>query len=489
MTTLAMLRPPRTSPGLESEAKRLVLPAGVVATGAPAVLAVAKAGLGVVLDPWQQGLARIIFAKKANGELAAETVGISIPRQAGKTFAVAVLIFCFCLVRPGVTVAWTAHHNKVMLETFRHLRRFAQDKRARARVAHVRQSAEDRSIEFVNGSRIVMAARESGALRGVDDVAVLVLDEAQILSEDAMSDILPTQNVAENALTIMMGTPPRPKDPGEVFALQRQLSLEAEAQGVGMDGAAWVEFGADDDADSDDHEQWQKGNPSFPHRTPLRAINKLRKNLTEDNFRREALGIWDDKANPAVIAPGVWAACADPESAPVAKFVLGLDVSPDRSHASVAFAGVRGDDLVHVELDELRAGVGWVVPWIVDRCARNSVSAVVVDEKGPAASLVDDLRAAKVRVVTTRTDDMADACADFYDAAEAGELRHIGQPQLTGSMNSARKRSIGDRWAWNRKNEDSDITPIVAATLAHWGVLSRRVKDSQARSGRRVVTL
>lgn len=75
----------------------------------------------------------------------------------------------------------------------------------------------------------------------------------------------------------------------------------------------------------------------------------------------------------------------------------------------------------------------------------------------------------------TNTEDVTTACALIFDSAMEAQVRHVGQPQLTASLNSARKRSIGDRWAWNRKSADSDITPIVAATLALWGLNSTKV--------------
>lgn len=494
MIRLAKQRPSRTRRGLLPEARRVVLPGGIKSTGAPAVVAVAAA-CGLALDEWQRDIANVVWAKLKDGSLASETVAMSIPRQAGKTYLVAAMMLAYCLATEKVTVAWTAHHNKVMLETFTQLRSVVARSEVEKRVAKVNASAENRSILFTNGSRIVMAARESGALRGVANVSVLVLDEAQILSEAALSDMLPTQNVAKNALTIMLGTPPRPKDPGEVFTQQREQALEAEKQGVALEGAAWIEFSADDDAETDDLEQWRKANPSYPKRTPLKAIRKLRRMLSEDHFRREALGIWDDKSTPAVIAPGVWRMRLDAESKAVEKLVLAIDVAPERTHSSVALAGLRDDGLTHVELDENRAGTGWVVDWVAERCEKNPIAAVVVDAKSPAAALVSDLqrRIGKRRVVTTNTDDMANACADFYDSVVNGDLVHIGQPQLTTSLNLARKRSIGDRWAWNRKSADSDITAIVAATLACWGVSSRKVRSRTANgkrsTGRRVMVL
>lgn len=433
--------------------------------------------MGLGLDPWQADLAGITWAETRDGALAAEVVAMSIPRQAGKTYLVAAMVMAYAVKTAGVTIVWTAHHGTVMLETFASLRALIGDGTpAKPYVKKVYSGAENRSILLTNGSRIVMKAREYGALRGVAKVNVLVLDEAQILTESALSDMLPTQNVAERPLTIMMGTPPKPRDPGEVFTQQRAQALDAERHGEALEFAAWIEFSADEDADTDDKQQWRKANPSYPHRTPLRALNKLRRTLSEDHFRREALGIWDDKSTPAVIDPKSWALVQDQESVPVDRFVLAVDVSPDRSVASVALAGLRADGLVHVELDEQRDGVGWVPAWLEDRWAKNPIAAVVVDAKGPASSFVAELKRRKLRVVVTNTDDMANACADFFDAAMEGELRHTGQPQLTRSLNSARKRSIGDRWAWNRKSADSDITPIVSVTLAHWGVGSRRVR-------------
>lgn len=480
--------PSPTHHGLLPDAKRLVLPQRIASTGGPAIIAVAaKVGLG--LDPWQQDVCHITWAKTADGQLAAEIVAMSIPRQAGKTYLVAAMVFSYCLATPGVTVAWTAHHNKVMLETFSSMKAIAQQEKVAPRIKATPSGAEYRAIEFVNGSRIVMAARESGALRGVAKVALLVLDEAQILTDSAMSDVLPTQNQAERPLTLMMGTPPKPRDPGEVFTQQRDEAIAAQKRGEPLELATWIEFGADDDAETDDKAQWRKANPSYPKRTPLRAIRKLRRALTEDHFRREALGIWDDRSTPAVIPEAVWSALKDEASKPVRRLVLGVDVSPDREVASVSLAGVRADGLVHVELYESRAGVGWLVDWLAAKCLVNPVAAVVIDAKSPAATLVTALKRNKVRVVTTSTDDMANACAEFYDACMEQSIRHTGQVQLTRSLNSARKRSIGDRWAWNRKTADADITPIVSATLAVWGVQSRRVRDKDASGERRGVVL
>ena len=181
----------------------------------------------------------------------------------------------------------------------------------------------------------------------------------------------------------MMGTPPKPSDDSEVWSNQRSEAVSVEKAGRLLELAMWIEFSADSDAETDDKAQWRQANPSYPKRTPLRAIRKLRRLLTEDHFRREALGIWDDLSTPAVIQPGIWGTLGDAESKPVRKLVLGVDVSPDREVASVALAGWRADGLVHVELYESRAGVSWLVDWLAARCEVNPIATVVIDAKSP----------------------------------------------------------------------------------------------------------
>jgi len=76
--------------------------------------------------------------------------------------------------------------------------------------------AGNECIPFRNGSRIVFAARERGSVRGFTKVRRLVLDEGQILTELALSDLVPTMNQAPNPQLILMCTPPKPPHPGQM---------------------------------------------------------------------------------------------------------------------------------------------------------------------------------------------------------------------------------------------------------------------------------
>lgn len=436
--------------------------------------------MAIHFDGWQRGASQLALSKRKDGKYAATIGGVtwSIPRQVGKTFSVGSLVMAMCAEFAGLRVIWTAHRTRTSTNTFRSMQSLAKRKKVAPHIAPngIRTANGEQEIRFANGSLILFGAREQGFGRGFDEIDLLVFDEAQILTEKALEDMVASTNQARHeagALIFFIGTPPRPIDPGEAFSMKRTKALSGKS-----DDLVYVEFSADEDADPDDQDQWAQANPSFPHRTPLESMLRLRENLPSDEaWKREALGIWDAKATSSVIDAVSWGNVADEASMAIDDLALAIDVAPDRSTASVALAGRRADGLWHIELDEQRNGTGWIVPFVVQRCERNRIRAVVVDEKSPAASLVDEFRQAGVKVTTTGAMDMASACAGLYDLVMREELRHTDQPQVNASLASASKRPLLDgAWAWNRKGDASDITSIVAVTLALWGCRNSNVK-------------
>ena len=184
-------------------------------------------------------------------------------------------------------------------------------------MADIRKANGEQEILFTNGSVIMFGAREQGFGRGLDEVDIEVFDEAQILGLKALEDMVAATNQSRHphgALLFFMGTPPRPTDPGEVFKTRRAEALAVQPADVEFGEVAaggdqlYIECSADRDADPDDHQQWRKANPSFPHRTPLRSMLRLRKNLPSlDSWMREALGVWDaDMVTPGPIGVDRW---------------------------------------------------------------------------------------------------------------------------------------------------------------------------------------
>lgn len=447
---------------LSDVARHLVAPSGIASTGWPVVRDTCER-LGWGFDGWQDGLGRLILSKRADGLYACERVVISIPRQVGKTYLMGAIVFALCLIFPGLTVIWTAHRVKTARETFNSMAGMATQERVKPHVAAVVRGRGDEAINFANGSRILFGARESGFGRGFADVDILVFDEAQILTDAALDDMLASQNVAENPLTLFTGTPPRPRDPGEVFTMYRQEAIDGEA-----DDSLFVEFSADRGCDPGSREQWRKANPSFPHRTPERALLRLKKNLTPDSWMREGLGVWDEVSkHQAVVKPTEWASLADvgPGDS-VRPDALGVDMSHGRD-ISISACWIEGDS-AHVEEVWSGSDSSAAIDWIVANARRIPV---VIDDASPAMSLVPTLEARRVKVRRTRAADMARACGMFLDRVAASLLTHADQNSVNSALAGARKRPIRDAggWGWDRRDSTVSIYPIVAATLALLG--------------------
>jgi hypothetical protein len=472
--------PPPTSPSL-GDARHVVAPSGIVASGLPAVRETcAQIGLG--FDPWQLGAARLILAKSADGLYAADVVVLSIPRQVGKTFLVGALVFADCIINAGTTTVWTAHQFKVSRETFNELRGLAESPALAPHVDPdaITTAAGNECIPFRNGSRIVFAARERGAVRGFAKVRRIILDEGQILTEAAMADMAPTQNQAENPQLIIMGTPPKPRDPSEVFTGLREEALSGRSEGL-----VYIEFSAEPGSDLDDRRAWREANPSYPSRTPARAILRLRKLLSsDDDFAREALGMWDAAQGFQVIDPGVWGGLADNVSQVEDPVAFAVDVAPMGRAASIGLAGRRADGRFHVEVVKNARGTEWLVPALETLRERWAPCAIVLDRVGPAAAVTLTLKEKGFDLLLTNSTEMAQACGGFLAAVTAGDLRHGDQPLLNAALGAARKRSIGDGgWGWNRRDEGQDITPLVSTTLALWGFQQAAAKPRRKSNG------
>jgi phage terminase large subunit-like protein len=456
----ATLQAPPTRSGLLPEARHLILPDRIVSSGFPAVEQVCLE-IGIEFDPWERDLNKCLLAKDRLGLYAADTAVLSIARQVGKTFDVGAVAFALCIAIPRLTVVWTAHRFKVSRESFNEMRGWAKRRELVPHIDYdaITTAAGNECIPFRNGSRILFAARERGAVRGFTKVGMLVLDEAQILSEAAMSDLIPTTNQAENPLIILMGTPPKPTDPSEVFTRLRTEALEGESRDV-----LYVELSADDDANPDDREQWAKANLSYPKRTPARAILRLRKLLAPEDFMREALGVW---AGAAASPLPLWPACATDATVPQERPLFFLDASPSLTSASVGVAVVH-KDRPHLELADYRGGSAWLVTRAAELRDRYPGTRFAIQASGAVSKMLPALLEVGIEPEQFTDQDMGRASVHLQQLVADEAVTHDGDSLFTQALTVAVPRDIGDNlWTWSRRRS-GDISPLVAVTGAAW---------------------
>ena len=482
-----------STPRLSDLARHVVAPKGAVTSGWPSVVKKCFQ-LGISFRPWQVLVGKLILAKRADGKYAATIggTGMSIPRQVGKTFLVGAIVFALCLLRPNLTVIWTAHRLRTSEETFGKMQAFAKRKKIAPFILKIVLGSGDEAIIFRNGSRILFGARERGFGRGFDEVDVLIFDEGQILTGAALDDMIPAMNQSrqpEGGLMLFMGTPPKPTDPSEVFTRMRQESLSGEDDDTG-----WVELGAAEDhvftplpapLTAADWKQIAKANPSFPKDTPREAILRMRKKLGSASFLREGAGVWDEfDAHVQVIPLRVWTALAIPDAEvpldPPAYYALAM--SPDRiASIAVAVRGVLADyvDLAEMSrMDDSRK----LIDWFVQRCGRRVP--VMIDSRDPAASMVNELRSRGVKVNVSTATDAGKACGGLLDAVKEARVQHCDQPAIRIALVSAKKLPVGKAglWEWDIKDLSPEMAALRAITLARFGLSFKKRPSGTGRS-------
>lgn len=463
--------PPRSktapsTPRLSEFARHFSFPPGIAKTVWTRVEAKGLE-LGLGFDWWQSQLGTVCLGYGADGKYVATVggVGLSIPRQVGKTYFVLAMLVIMCILFPGLQVVWTAHHLRTSTKTFTTLRGICRRRKVAPHVKAMRAANGEQQVEFANGSMIMFGARSMGFGRGFDEIDIEVFDEAQILDTKALEDMIAATNQARHehgALLFFMGTPPRPSDPSEAFTQRR-----ADALAGHNEDAVWLEIGADPASSPDDRSQWPIMNPSFPSRTPLESILRLRKNLkNEDSWNREGRGIWDEGSKSGALPYGPWLELMDPDEPPGIAPVFGVDITEDRT-AWIAAAWKREDGQSQVML----ANDGESLPAfrLVEECKRlaSEHHASVVAVK----SLAEELDREGVNSEPMTQADFTAACGAFADALTSGQVHHGNQPALNAAVKAARWRSAGTSGERAFQLKDApEIGPLAAATRALHGL-------------------
>ncbi len=248
---------------------------------------------------------------------------------------------------------------------------------------------------------------------------------------------------------------------------------------------------------------WRAANPTISTgRIRLSTIAGFRQALPPAEFMRECLGWWDtpDDGAAETFGPGRWAACATEPDFAVEPHALGLALSRDGTFASIA-AAVMVDADDHEQdreadgLDEAdetaepadaKTRAAAQVPifvaavdrredtdWLMERLKQlqddHDGIPIVIDEKGPAADLLDDFDRHDIAVETIDLGEYADACGRFYRRVRAGKQLHPSSAELDDAVAGAEWRWVGDRRVWGRKQSARDVSMLEAATLASYG--------------------
>ena len=437
---------------------------------------------GLTLDPWQAFVLDGGLGQKKDGKWAAFEVGLVVPRQNGKGSLLEARELAGLFLLGERLIIHSAHQFDTSLEAFRRLLFLIEDTpEFDRRVRRVSRSHGEEGIELKGGQRIRFRTRTKGGGRGFSGDC-LSLDEPMILPESVHGALLPTLSARPNPQVWYTGSAVDQQihEDGLVFSRVRRRGH------AGDPSLAYFEWSIDcatpDDVTPEiaaDRRAWAQANPGLGIRITEEHVANERASLDARGFAVERLSVgdWPDPdGEGTVISLEQRQSLVDPHSKIVGPVCLAFDVPPDRSTAAIAAAGLRADGAYHVEIIEFKRGTGWVPGRLVELVRGHNPIGIIYDGAGPASSLVAELANAMLPSTPVTAKEHGQACGLIYDAVDQAKLHHLGTPELANAIRGARKRPLGDAWAWSRKGSNVDISPLVAVTLALWGAAPKQAE-------------
>ena len=419
---------------------------------------------GLFLDPWQRFALDVILAERDDLRWAAFESGCLVARQNGKGGIIEALGLGSLFLFDEKLTLYSAHQFKTAQEHFLRLMGLIENTPwMRKLCKKPRTSHGEEGFERLDGARFRFVARSRQSARGFTGDR-LIVDEAQELSRSAMGAVLPTLSVRPNPQVNYFGTPPEETNDSEHWEALRDRGRSGSDETL-----AWLEWSSQHPDDLDSLDGLKESNPALGIRLTLEACERERASLDDEQYSRERLTLWGAGSSKQVIDPDLWFSLTDDKSKPDALGAFAVDVPPERKSASIGVAAYRPDGLLHVELVEQKSGTSWAAERLAE-LSKKWKAPVVIDPAGPAGSLITGLMEAGVEPVLVSGREFAQACGAFLDACSEERLRHIDQPKLNVAVDAGRKRKLGDAWAWHRADAVTDISPLVACTLAMHGL-------------------
>jgi phage terminase large subunit-like protein len=427
--------------------------------------------------PWQWMSLCKILSRRDDGLWTHPDVVLICPRQGGKTLII-ILRILFGLFILNEQIVYSAQRwvtAKAVYERVKSIvektpslhRRLAKDPTA---------SSSQGEIVLKSGARVAFGVRSGDLGRGLDRIDLVVFDEAYNLTEDEVASLAGSQLAAPSSQTIYASTAPVADRHPNCFVLagMRRLGL------AGTPDLYFAEWRAPEGMSRDDPEAYRLANPSYGVIQKERDLERIRNKATSlpalALFDADYLGWGDyprDQADIAAIIPAeLWQAMTNRAPRLTGPCTLALDRSPDRQTWALAAAQRAADGRIHLEIGKFEALTNNEMAEYIERVAADwNPMALIIDAKSAAAAIKPLLAEAGIEAEMTNATQLALACGGFLDDALAGHLSHCDQQVLNDAIASVTKRVMpGGGFAWDRA-ADGSIAPIVAATLAHWGLL------------------
>jgi phage terminase large subunit-like protein len=423
---------------------------------------------GYTLDDWQIDVLEAALGLY-KGRWAAPEVCLVCARQNGKSEVVAAAALWMATSGRKKLIIVSSHEVKTNEELFLRFRDIVQTPAFEEWSPRIYTANGRESITLSNGSRIKFIARSKHSGRGFSADAVF-LDEAMVLNDASWSSLKPSLSAARAPQLWLISSAPLPDS-----LVLRRFCVRGR---TGTDkNLAYLEWTAALDAAPDSLEAIAAANPALGGRIDVATVMSELKSMDPEDFGRERLGWWREDETPSAIPLDLWdrLAFAGPLET-TGTPVFAVDVTPSRDATAIVVAVTTGDGRPLLELTAMRKGSSWAVEKLRDIQEQFPGSRVIVDRSSWASSFVDELVTAGIPVHEATVREVTDAAGEFLDGVIEGTFIHRGDPLLRTAVESAAQRPVQDRWAWTRRVKTANVAPLLAGSLALWGLRAIKPK-------------
>lgn len=440
---------------------------------------------------WQRDVISDISAQDADGKWIHQRVGLSIPRQVGKSFVL--ILWAVVLVLLGYKVLWTEHNYSTTCEMLKKFRkifgRVPNDKNARFMsfnkhvVATSNKTAQE-SYEFDTGGVLCFATRTKTASLGYS-FDVVIYDEAQELTTEHVQAIAPTtgSGAMHNAQFVFAGTPTRAGSHATEFMEFRQEFMADEPPS----DACWWEWGVGQPFDVRNRELVMENlptvNPSLGDTADASAIMAGIVSM-HDTFAalQEYFGYWLPKSGvvQTLFDRAQWDVLKVDKPCTDGTRFFGVKYSADglRVCVCVSTRTARGVFVDAVFDWPTSRATSELAEWLGKRST--GPSTVCIDGKAGADALVKRLQQLGVCQPTVHvmtTSEMVGACSLLKDFINDRTLSHCGQEPLAKSVCGAVRRPIGKDGGWGFGNSElAQCTLAEACAIACWAAFNSSLR-------------
>lgn len=466
---------------------------------------------GTEPDDWQEWVLEQALAERDDGRFLPLEVGLIVPRQNGKNYILEARMLAGIFLFGEKELIYSAQSIRTARNSHRNLaqkirrtpalfRRVLGYKGQRPQddIKGIKSSGIELSIEFDNGAKIEFVTRTKDTVRGFTGDLVII-DEAYDVDPDEIAAMLPTMaaRTAQGSPQVWYTSSAARAHSDFLRALRERAQAPAGRERL----LCYMEWSIDPELESDAHklefptpelvDGIYEANPGLGTRITLEYVLEVEwGGMTDTNFRCERLGIPVPIGSDDFIPTTAWNRCADQQliaaldehddvEQHLTDVRLAVDVSPDRSTASIGLAGIRPDGSVYVEVIDRGEGVDWIPSALAPPWRMRSTQPVLVQMGSSAEDIVPDLRRAGIAVRAVQLREYAAGCGRMLDAIKAHDVAHSAQEDLDTAVSAARPSYKGDtRFVWKRSHALADITPLVTITLAANVALKRLRQDA-----------